>query len=372
MNSLLQKIRKRVALQPVVEMKECCVQTALSRFPSVLGTKVRCEVCEQVLKAVEASDFSDLTYIGALGETKRREACQAPVFSRIWFSKKYYTLDEVKSWVTEFRGCDNVSVKKIYDGDDFICVYFNDVEPATVRAFNVTRGVIGEIGLPFERSITTAALVGGGHINPYQGGVTSFVRHVSGHTDVEDGHSHYVSLVSKEGPQGPELHGLTSVEHEHAHMVSALFDDEGGIDCMTHPAASNAGGHSHRHRFVWTPSSVIRRNMSSERIIVSPGDIARIRRAATMLDNLMTRKGLCASDINKVSGVPKGTPGEVTVDATDKETLLRLVELLRSVAEKWEKELRNLKETVSSMPEEGKKEEATDTESDSDSSAEED
>lgn len=330
MNTLLERLQHRVAVQPLNKIKDCCVAEVVKRFPSMLGTSHSCIQCGEMLKAVSATDFSDQTFLGALRETRRETMPDDVIVGTVWFSKDKWTdMNAAIDWCKER----DIKVTK---AEEHYHAYELSVAPlkaGSTKGVIPATGVLVEIGLPFEKTLTTAALLGGGHINPLQGGYFSKIFRVSTETKPADADSHIHPIDARIATDagGPMLLCRTGVVKDHAHDVRIPVID-GSINGSTEPSASIVGGHSHKHAISWFSrvEQAEPKKSTTVSLNVSPQNIANLRRAASMLDVIITNK-----EVDKTSGVPKGEPKEIELTSDDVKALKEVAQKIRDLADRW-------------------------------------
>jgi len=341
---LLERLGRRVALQPLREMKDCCAAEMAKGFPSMLGAQKGCPQCGEVMKAVRAVDFDGNDFVGALGEAQRHNAVADIAVNKIWFSKNVWKdVEDCRKWIDGVEGLPKThGIVEHFFAYEFKGV---PVQPNTNKAVCADKGVIVEIGLPFEKQITTGSLLGGGLLNPAQGTemagpygtlASGPASQVTGNTDQADGdsHVHKIDAALTTDADGPMLKCRTSVAKNHQHVVRIPYA-AGSIDGMTDPSASIIGGHSHAHRFRWSANPVTAAKVLSSPRLVSPRDIANIRRAAGILEVAVAEKA-----VTKTSGVPEGKAAEIAVSSEDLEAVKELIRRVKQIADRWDEEVK--------------------------------
>jgi|GEM_PF-5947584 len=328
---LVKRLEHRLALQPTGQLKDCCAGTILKQYPRTLGDRLQCTFCGEFLKTIEAADFEGAGFVGALNETKRMRGAIGAELSRLWFDKRRFTTpDAVLSWCGQ-RG---IKPTQVAEKDMVFEAEISKVQLGTERALLADRGVLAEVGIPFEKTVATGALVSGGQLNPTQGGPSGgWSTHVKAYTDTQDGHVHEVNLpleVNRTG--GQILNGLTSVTEEHAHLVRCSVAPDGTIDAYTEPSAPKVSGHSHKHRLVYRHLSAEKEAGPAQKVQVTPRQLASLRRAATMLETHLV------TPVSKTSGVPEGGPVSALLSDAEAVMLSQFLQWLDDLLNRFEEE----------------------------------
>jgi len=341
---LLERLGRRVAIQPLREMKDCCAAAMAKGFPSMLGAQKACPQCGEVMKAVQATDFDKTDFVGALGEASRHALVSEVVVNKVWFSKDVWKdVEDCKAWLGSIEGL------PVFKGitEHFFAYEFKGqpIQPSTNKAVCADKGVIVEIGLPFEKQITVGSLLTGGLINPAQGSEAAGpygtlaggpAAQVNGYTDQADadGHMHKIDAALTTDVDGTMLKCRTSVAKNHQHVVRLSYA-AGRIDGLTEPSAAVTGGHSHAHKFRWGANPVLAVKEEVTARLISPRDVANIRRAAGILETAVAEKA-----VNKTSGVPQGSAAEVAISSGDLNAVRELVKRAKEIASRWEQALK--------------------------------
>lgn len=259
----------RLGIEVVGKMKGCCVESVLDWKPQMLGMKLACRYCNNVMKTIRAGEVISHAFNGGFGRDKSEITEPELCIGGLYFSTKKFAGEEaVKSWMQK-RECGEPEEIHDIDGRAFY-VPVERILPQSLRLIWAGAGVLAELGVSEKQvvtgggqasmqspGITTTSLATGGMNDPSQGPaavnqVTSpTVLH--GMTEMNDGHQHEYHLVPfPEMGGGVRVKGYTSFNNGHTHMIEAALGSDGSLDSRTAPDQTPVGGHAHAHRVIGT------------------------------------------------------------------------------------------------------------------------